>query len=120
MLNGGIDLENLLIIDGNSILNRAFYALPLFKSLDGRFDNAVFGFTKMLLNLITTNKPDYILVAFDKGKNTFRHRSYADYKAGRMKMPEELKSQFQILRKKLSFAGFFLKIKSFNINLISS
>ncbi len=90
-------MENLLIIDGNSILNRAFYALPLFKSLDGRFDNAVFGFTKMLLNLITTNKPDYILVAFDKGKNTFRHRRYADYKAGRMKMPEELKSQFQIL-----------------------
>ncbi len=94
-------MEKLVIIDGNSLINRAFYALPLLSNKNGEFSNAVFGFTTMLLKTIQEHNPTHIVVAFDYGKHTFRHDLYADYKGGRKSTPEELKSQFPILKRLL-------------------
>lgn len=94
--------EKLVLIDGNSLLNRAFYALPLLTNSHGEFTNAIFGFCNIIIKLIETEKPKYMAVAFDLGHPTFRHEMYADYKAGRKKMPDELASQFPVLKSILS------------------
>ena len=94
--------EKLVLIDGNSLINRAFYALPVLSNSDGEFSNAVYGFCNILIKIIETQQPKYIAVAFDFGKKTFRHQLYADYKAGRHKMPDELASQFPLLKAVLS------------------
>ncbi|WP_028548053.1 DNA polymerase I [Paenibacillus sp. UNC451MF] len=91
-------MSKLILIDGNSIANRAFYALPLLSNSSGLHTNAVFGFTTMLLKLLEEQKPTHFLVAFDAGKVTFRHKDYADYKGGRAKTPPELSEQFPLLR----------------------
>jgi DNA polymerase-1 len=90
--------DKLVLIDGNSLINRAFYALPLLKNSDGEFCNAVYGFCNILIKLIIEQSPKYMAVAFDMGQPTFRHKKYADYKAGRKKMPDELASQLPILK----------------------
>ena len=90
--------EKLVLIDGNSLINRAFYALPILSNSDGEYSNAVYGFCNILIRIIETIKPKYMAVAFDYGKPTFRHAMYADYKAGRHKMPDELASQFPLLK----------------------
>ena len=90
--------EKLVLIDGNSLINRAFYALPLLSNSDGEFSNAVYGFCNILIKIIEKEQPKYMAVAFDFGKKTFRHQLYADYKAGRKKMPDELASQFPLLK----------------------
>ncbi|SKA99911.1 DNA polymerase I [Caloramator quimbayensis] len=87
--------EKLVILDCNSLLNRAFYALPPMATSKGQPTGAVYGFTTMLLKIYDEIKPDYIAAAFDKTKITFRHKEYADYKAGRKKMPDELAAQFE-------------------------
>lgn len=94
--------EKLVLIDGNSLINRAFYALPLLKNSSGEYSNAVYGFCNILLKLIETEQPKYMAVAFDLGHPTFRHQIYADYKAGRKKMPDELAVQLPILKKVLA------------------
>ena len=94
--------EKLVLIDGNSLINRAFYALPLLSNSDGEFSNAVYGFCNILIKIIETQQPKYLAVAFDYGKKTFRHQLYADYKAGRHKTPDELVSQFPLLKTVLS------------------
>src|SRR5574344_465659 len=94
--------DKLVLIDGNSLINRAFYALPLLTNSDGEYSNAVYGFCNILIKLIETEQPKYMAVAFDMGYPTFRHEMYADYKAGRKKMPEELASQLPILKSVLS------------------
>ncbi len=94
-------MDKLVIIDGNSLINRAFYALPLLSNKNGEYSNAVFGFTTMLIKTIQEHNPTHIVVAFDYGKHTFRHDLYADYKGGRKSTPEELKSQFPILKRLL-------------------
>ena len=94
--------ERLLILDGNSLLHRAFYALPDLTNTEGVHTNAVFGFTTMLLKMKEELKPDYIVSAFDKKSPTFRHEQYKDYKAGRKKMPDELRGQFPIVKELLS------------------
>ena len=94
--------EKLVLIDGNSLINRAFYALPLLKNSGGEYSNAVYGFCNILIRLIETEQPKYMAVAFDMGHPTFRHEMYADYKAGRKKMPDELAMQLPILKKVLS------------------
>ncbi len=94
-------MEKLIIIDGNSIANRAFYALPLLSNSSGLHTNAVFGFTTMLLRLIEEEKPTHFLVAFDAGKVTFRHKEYTDYKGGRAKTPPELSEQFPLIKELL-------------------
>lgn len=93
--------DKLVLIDGNSLINRAFYALPLLLNSDGEYSNAVYGFCNTIIKLMEQEKPKYIAVAFDMGKPTFRHLMYADYKAGRKGMPEELASQMPILKKVL-------------------
>ncbi|MBU1992379.1 MAG: 5'-3' exonuclease H3TH domain-containing protein [Patescibacteria group bacterium] len=87
-------MEKLVLIDGNAIVHRAFHALPPFKTKKGELVNAVYGFTSMLLNILLNEEPDYIAVSFDKAKKTFRHEKYEDYKATRIKAPQELYDQF--------------------------
>ncbi|MDY4575428.1 MAG: DNA polymerase I [Intestinibacter sp.] len=92
-------MENtLIIIDGNSIINRAFYALPNMSNEAGLNTNAIFGFTRMMFKIIEEYRPTHMSVAFDKKAPTFRHKEYADYKAGRKKMPDELAEQLQPLK----------------------
>lgn len=93
--------KKLVIIDGNSIINRAFYALPEMNNKEGLKTNAVYGFTTMLFKIIDTYKPTHISVAFDRKAPTFRHIEFEDYKAGRKKMPDELKVQFEPLKELL-------------------
>ena len=95
----------LLAIDGNSIINRAFYGIRLLSARDGQYTNAVYGFINILLKLIAEQKPDGVAVAFDLKAPTFRHKRYAEYKAGRRPMPEELKGQFPIIKEWLTLAG---------------
>ncbi len=98
-------MEKFVIIDGNSLINRAFYALPMLRSLSGKPCNAVYGFVNMLLNVITSEKPKYFACAFDAGKHTFRHNMYAEYKGKRDKMPEDLAEQLPILKELLTSMG---------------
>ncbi|WP_080833726.1 DNA polymerase I [Cohnella massiliensis] len=97
----GNDRQKVLLIDGNSIVNRAFYAMPPLTNSSGLHTNAVFGFTTMLLKVIEEEKPTHMLVAFDAGKETFRHEGYAEYKGGRQKTPPELSEQFPLLKELL-------------------
>lgn len=91
-------MGKLILIDGYSLANRAFFALPMFTTAKGVHTNAVYGFVTMLLRLLDEEKPDYLAVAFDAGVPTFRHEEYAEYKAGRRPTAAELKEQFPILR----------------------
>ncbi len=95
----------LLAIDGNSIVNRAFYGIKILTTKDGLYTNALFGFTNILLGLIESEKPDAVAVAFDIKAPTFRHQKFTDYKAGRKPMPEELKLQMPILKELLKALG---------------
>ncbi len=90
--------EKLMIIDGSSLLFRAFYALPLLTTREGIYTNAMYGFLTMLYSAIEENKPDYISVAFDKSGPTFRHEMYEDYKGTRTSPPEEIKGQFDRIK----------------------
>ena len=90
--------KTLVIIDGNSIINRAFYALPEMSNKEGLRTNAIYGFTTMLFKIIDTYKPTHISVAFDRKAPTFRHIEFKEYKAGRKKMPDELREQFEPLK----------------------
>lgn len=89
MINKG----KFFIIDGNALIHRAFHALPPFKTQKGELVNAVYGFASILLNILNKEKPDYIAVTFDVKKKTFRNELYADYKATRVKAPDELYAQ---------------------------
>lgn len=93
--------EKLLLLDGNSLAYRAFFALPLLTNDHGIHTNAVYGFTTMLQKIVEEEKPTKMLVAFDAGKTTFRHKTYSEYKGGRQKTPPELSEQFPYLRKLL-------------------
>ncbi|MGJ7912796.1 DNA polymerase I [Neobacillus sp. LXY-1] len=90
--------KKLVLIDGNSIAYRAFFALPLLNNDKGIHTNAVYGFTMMLMKIIEEEKPTHILVAFDAGKTTFRHKTFEEYKGGRQKTPPELSEQFPFIR----------------------
>lgn len=94
-------MEKLIILDGNSLINRAFYALPLLSNKKGTHTNAVYGFSNMLLKMKEDINPDYIVATFDKKAPTFRHLEYKDYKAGRKKMPAELAEQLPIVKELL-------------------
>ena len=91
-------MNNLILIDGNSLINRAYYATPPLSSKDGRPTNAVYAFVNMLVKLISEVKPEYILVAFDRKEPTFRHKMYADYKGTRKPMPDDLRPQVELLK----------------------
>lgn len=98
-------MDKWILIDGNSIANRAFYAMPPLTNASGLHTNAVFGFTTMLLKLLEEEKPTHMLVAFDAGKITFRHEGYGDYKGGRQKTPPELSEQFPLIKELLQAFG---------------
>lgn len=95
----------LLVIDGNSIINRAFYGIRMLSTKDGIFTNAVVGFFNILDKLREQVKPDGIVVAFDVHAPTFRHKMYDGYKAGRKHMPDELFSQMPIVKEILTLSG---------------
>jgi DNA polymerase I len=94
--------ERIILIDGNSLIYRAFFALSSLTSSTGQSTNAVYGFANMLFKLLEDEKPDYIAVAMDVGKTTFRNDEYAEYKATRQETPEDLLSQFPIIREFLA------------------
>lgn len=94
-----------MLIDGNSIAYRAFFALPLLNNDKGIHTNAVYGFTLMLMKMLEEEKPTHVLVAFDAGKTTFRHETYKEYKGGRQKTPPELSEQFPFIRELLNAYG---------------
>ncbi|NAN47589.1 DNA polymerase I [Staphylococcus epidermidis] len=94
-------LNKLVLIDGNSLSFRAFYALPLLSNHAGIHTNAVYGFAMLLEKIIKEEKPNHFLVAFDAGKTTFRHSKYSEYKGGRQKTPPELSEQFPYIRQLL-------------------
>ncbi len=91
-------MKKLVLVDANSIIHRAFHALPPFKTNDGELVNAVYGFCSTMLNILHRIKPDYLTVSFDVSKKTFRHKEYKEYKAKRVKAPDELYEQFDRIR----------------------
>lgn len=93
--------KKIVLLDGNSLAYRAFFALPLLTNDQGIHTNAVYGFTMMLQNILEEEKPTHMLVAWDAGKTTFRHATYEEYKGGRQKTPSELSEQFPYMRKLL-------------------
>lgn len=97
---------NLLVLDGNSIVNRAFYGIKLLTTKSGCYTNAIYGFLNILLKLQDTCHPDGVAVAFDVHEPTFRHKQYADYKAGRKPMPQELRAQMPVLKELLTALGY--------------
>ena len=110
----------LLVIDGNSIANRAFYGIKLLTTKDGRYTNAIFGFLNILLSLLKESEPDEVAVAFDLKAPTFRHKMYDGYKATRKPMPEELRVQVPVLKEVLAamnIADQFFKEQEASENL---
>jgi len=97
--------KKLMIIDGSSLVHRAFYALPLLTTKGGVFTNGVYGFLTMLYRIRDQEQPDYICVAFDRKGPTIRHKEYSDYKGTRDKTPSELSQQFPILKEILQNLG---------------
>ena len=98
-------MKKLLVIDGNSILNRAFYGIRLLTNKDGLYTNAVYGMANIIERQIESVKPDYCVVAFDLKAPTFRHKAYDGYKANRKGMPEELAVQLPYAKKCMEYMG---------------
>ena len=99
--------DKLLLIDGHSIINRAFYGLPDLTNAEGLHTGAVYGFLNILLRFIDEEKPAALAVAFDVHAPTFRHEMYAEYKGKRKPMPEELRSQVPLLKEVLDDMGVY-------------
>lgn len=104
-------MDKFVLIDGNSLINRAFYATPPMQAKDGTPTNAVYAFAHMLVKIINDVNPKYMLVAFDRKEPTFRHRMFADYKGTRKPMPDDLAAQIPLLKRLLDEA----KIARFEI-----
>lgn len=98
----------LLVVDGNSIVNRAFYGIRPLTTKDGQFTHAIYGFLTMLEKIKTDTKPDRVAIAFDLKSPTFRHKAYAGYKAQRKGMPDELAQQLPPLKELLKLLGYTL------------
>ena len=98
-------MDKIILLDGNSLSYRAFYAMPALQNKSGLYTNSVYGFTLMLERMLEDIKPKYALAAFDKGKQTFRHKTYQDYKGTRDKTPSELVEQFGYVRELLDSYG---------------
>lgn len=98
--------DKIVLIDGHSLIYRAFFALPpTLATSDGMLTNAAYGFTSMLLKILQEEAPDYVVVAFDRAAPTFRHKKYEEYKAHREAAPEELTMQFPLVRRVLDALG---------------
>ncbi|MCC5911763.1 MAG: DNA polymerase I [Clostridiaceae bacterium] len=109
-----MEKDRIVIIDGNSLVNRAFYALPPLTTKEGQHTNAIYGFMTMLFKVMEDYHPRYIGVAFDLKAPTFRHKEYTEYKAGRKKMPPELREQMEPLKEVLDALGIYrIEIEGF-------
>ena len=98
-------MEKLVLIDGHSILNRAFYGIPDLTNSEGLHTNAVYGFLNIMLKILDEEKPDYITVTFDVKAPTFRHKMYPEYKGTRKPMPAELHEQVPLIKEVLTSMG---------------
>ena len=97
--------DKLVLIDGHSILNRAFYGVPDLSNAEGLHTNAVYGFLNILFKILEEEAPGYLAVAFDVHAPTFRHELYAEYKGTRKPMPEELRQQVPVMKQVLAAMG---------------
>ncbi len=104
--------EKILLVDGHSIINRAFYGVTNLTNSRGLHTNAIFGFMNTLFKVLEEEKPDYVTVAFDVKAPTFRHEMYAEYKGTRKPMPEELHEQVPVLKKLLHAMGILTMEKA--------
>ena len=95
-------MKKLVLIDGHSILNRAFYGVPELSNSQGLHTNAVYGFLNIMFKILDEEAADYIAVAFDLSAPTFRHKAYAEYKGTRKSMPDELREQVPLIKDVLS------------------
>ena len=98
-------MDKLVLIDGHSILNRAFYGVPDLTNSEGLHTNAVYGFLNIMLKILEEEQADHLAVAFDLKEPTFRHKMYAEYKGTRKPMPEELREQVPLMKEVLSAMG---------------
>ena len=98
-------MKKIVLIDGHSILNRAFYGLPLLSNSKGVSTNAIYGFLNIMFKILEEEKPEYLTVAFDVHAPTFRHKMYAEYKGTRKPMPEELRTQVPLMKEMLQAMG---------------
>lgn len=96
----------LLVLDGNSLLNRAFFGIRVLTTKDGKYTNAIFGFQNILLNLLANHSPDAVAIAWDERAPTFRHNAFDGYKATRHGMPPELAEQMPVMKQLLTDLGF--------------
>ncbi len=96
------DTKKLLLIDGHSIMHRAFYGIPDLTTAEGIHTNAVYGFLNIMFKFMETEKPDYLTVAFDLSAPTFRHKMFEEYKGTRKPMPQELREQIPMMKELLS------------------
>ena len=97
--------KKIVLIDGHSILNRAFYGVPDLSNSEGLHTNAVYGFLNIMLKILEEEKPEYLAVAFDVNEPTFRHKMYKEYKGTRKPMPEELREQVPVIQEVLKAMG---------------
>ncbi len=98
-------MEKVVLFDGLSILNRAFYGVPLLTNSEGLHTNAIYGFLNIMFKVLEEEQPDYLAIAFDVHAPTFRHLMYADYKGTRKGMPEELREQVPVMKELLTAMG---------------
>ena len=107
--------EKIVLIDGHSILNRAFYGVPDLTNAEGLHTNAVYGFLNIMFKILDEEKPEYLTVTFDVHAPTFRHEMYAEYKGTRKPMAEELRQQVpvikEVVKKKIPFLGICLGLQ---------
>lgn len=97
--------EKIVLIDGHSILNRAFYGVPELNNSQGVPTNAVYGFLNILFKILEEEEPQYLAVAFDRKEPTFRHQMYPEYKGTRKPMPEALHAQVPLMKEMLTACG---------------
>ena len=96
------NMEKIVLIDGHSILNRAYYGVPDLTNSEGLHTNAVYGFLNIMFKILDEEKPDYFAVAFDLKAPTFRHKMYEQYKGTRKPMQEELRQQVPVIKEMLT------------------
>ena len=105
-------MEKLVLIDGHSILNRAFYGVPELTNSEGLHTNAVYGFLNIMFKILEEEQADHLAVAFDLSAPTFRHEKYPDYKGTRKPMPEELREQVPLMKEVLTSMRFSEQLQS--------
>ena len=100
--------DKIVLLDGHSILNRAFYGVPDLSNAEGLHTNAVYGFLNILFKILDEEQPQYLAVAFDLHAPTFRHKMYDQYKGTRKPMPQELREQVPVIQEAVSYTHLTL------------